>query len=168
MKKLTTNGVKWLKIVHLVVLVLMMGGIICSTLLRATMKLTSFDEVLTTYKLLQHISDYVVRYGAQGLLFTGIAYSVFTNWGFFKHTWVTVKWVAFMGQTVFGIFFIDRWMVKNLSLLEAEGQAALANPVFLQNHSLVVNGALAQIAVIVFLVWVSVAKPWRKKGAAAA
>ncbi|HWI66550.1 MAG TPA: hypothetical protein VNT75_32375 [Symbiobacteriaceae bacterium] len=166
MKKLSTNGVKWLKIVHLVVLVLMMGGIICSTLVRATMPLAPFDEVYVTYRMLQGISDNVVRWGAQGLLLTGIAYSIFTNWGFFKHTWVAVKWVAFMAQTVFGIFFIDHWMVKNLALLEAEGTAALTNPVFLQNHALVKYGGMAQIVVIVILVWVSVAKPWRKKAAA--
>ncbi|HYF77782.1 MAG TPA: hypothetical protein VD973_11650 [Symbiobacteriaceae bacterium] len=166
MKKLSTNGVKWLKIIHLVVLVLMMGGIICSTILRVSLRLTSLDEVLVTYRMLQGISDYVVRYGAQGLLLTGLAYSLLTNWGFFKHTWVTVKWAAFMLQTIFGIFFIDRWMVQNLALLETDGSAALTSPVFPQNHALIKYGAMVQIGVIVFLVWVSVVKPWRRRAAA--
>lgn len=166
MKQLSTAGVKWLKIVHLVVLVLMLGGIISSTILRVSLKLTSFDEVLVTYRMLQSLSDNVIRYGAVGLLLTGLGYSILTNWGFFKHRWVTVKWIVFMGQTVFGIVFIDRWMVKNLDLLETDGGAALTNPLFLHNHALVQYGAMVQIAAIIFLVWVSVVKPWRKKAAA--
>lgn len=163
MKKLTTTGQKWLKTVHLIVLVLMLGGIISSLVLRLGLRLTDYSQVLFTYRLMLLVSDYVIRYGAKGILLTGIVYSVWTNWGFFRYRWVTVKWAVFLGQTVFGIACIDRWMVANLRLLEAGGPAALTDPVFVQQHAWMQWGAIAQVAAILFLTWVSVFKPWKQR-----
>ncbi len=163
MRKLSAKGVKWLKISHLVLMVLMLGGIISSVVLRIRLTLDTFDEVYVTYKMLQDISDHVVRYGAQGLLITGILYSVWTSWGFFRYRWVMVKWVLFVLQTVFGIFGIDRWMVENLAMLETQNSLALSNPDFVHNHLLMQYGAIAQGVVTVFLICVSVFKPWNRK-----
>lgn len=163
MKKMGTVGLKWLKISHLVLVVLMLGGIISSLALRLTLKLTTFDEVYLTYKMLYNISDYVIRYGAVGLFITGIVYGVWTNWGWFKHRWITVKWIVFVLQTIFGVFFIDRWMTANVSMLEAERSMALSNPAFVHNHLLIQGGAIAQSVAIIFLIGVSVFKPWRQR-----
>jgi hypothetical protein len=163
MKKMDSNGLKWLKIVHIVVLILMFGGIISSTIMRISLPLTNFEHVYAAYTMMMNISDYVVRYGAQGLLLTGIVYGVWTNWGFFRYRWVTVKWAIFMAQTIFGIVFVDRWMVHNMSLLEAERAMALTDPVFVQNHSMIKAGAMGQSGLLLFLIWVSVFKPWKKK-----
>lgn len=163
MKKFGVSGSRWLKIVHLVVMILMLGGIISTLALRWGLDLTSYDEVYHSYRVLLRISDNVIRWGAQGLLVTGLVYGIWTNWGWFKYKWITVKWIIFMGQTIFGIFFIDRWMVENMSLLESEGRLALSNPIFLNNHWSIQIGATVQTALILFLVWVSVVKPWKKK-----
>jgi hypothetical protein len=74
-----------------------------------------------------------------------------------------VKWGVFIFQTVFGIFFIDRWMVANMHLLQTEESLALSNPLFLHNELLIKSGAMVQIALLVFLIAISVIKPWRKR-----
>ena len=38
------------------------------------------------------IDDFVIIPGGVGSLLTGLLYSIFTNWGWFKHKWVTTKW----------------------------------------------------------------------------
>lgn len=43
---------------------------------------------------------------------------------------------------------------------------ALANATFLQNHWLMQVGAAVQSVFILFLIWVSVFKPWKKKAEA--
>lgn len=163
MKKLGPLGTKWLRIIHLVFVALMFGGIISSVALRFPLQLTAFDEVNITYKSLKIISDHIIRYGAQGIILTGLIYSIWTNWGFIKHKLVAVKWVVFIAQTLFGILFVDRWMEKNISMLNTEQTLALTNAAFIQNHSLIQSGAIAQIAVIIFLICISVLKPWKKK-----
>lgn len=163
MKKLGSVGIKYLKICHIVFVMLMFGGIISSVVLRFGFPLTEFDQVNISYENLKIISDHVIRYGAQGIIITSLIYSIWTPWGFKKYNWVAVKWIIFVGQTLLGIFFVDRWIEKNISMLETEKGLALTNPAFLHNHTLITFGAFAQILLIIILIWLSVFKPWTKR-----
>ncbi|WP_019004937.1 hypothetical protein [Cohnella laeviribosi] len=162
-RKIGLKGMKWLKIIHLVLVVLMLGGIVSSVAIRLGVHPESYEETVLVYRVLQTVSDQIIRYGGFGILLIGLVYSIWTNWGFFKHKWILVKWIVFIAQTVFGIQFIDRWMVENLSLLETEKAAALSNPVFLHNETLIRYGAMTQTGLLLFLIAISVFKPWRKK-----
>lgn len=42
---------------------------------------------------LKFLDDYMVIVGANGCLLTGLVYSIFTNFGFVKFRWVTIKWL---------------------------------------------------------------------------
>lgn len=152
-----------LKILHLVLMVLFLGGILSSIALSLTTNLANFDVTYHTYKSLIIISDNIVRNGAVGTLLLGVVYGFFTTWGFFKHKWLTVKWIIFIVQTFLGIFMVDRLMVANMALLESEKAMALNNPVFLHNHFLRQYIVIAQIALTLFIVIISVIKPWRSK-----
>lgn len=105
----------------------------------------------------------MIRYGAQGILLTALVYSLWTPWGFAKYRWVLVKWVVFVGQTLFGIFFVDRRMSTNLSLLDGGGTSVLSAPAFLANHRSVLIGAIIQVSCILVLLCLSVLKPWRSR-----
>ncbi|MBB6214251.1 hypothetical protein HNQ80_000320 [Anaerosolibacter carboniphilus] len=163
MKKLGSQGLKWLKIVHILLIILFLGGIISTLAINSHLKISTFDEAYATYKSSIIISDYVVKYGAQGTLIIGIVYGVFTNWGFLKHRWIAVKWLFWIAQTFIGIFVVDRLMVANMAILEAEKVKALSNPVFLQNHTTRQYVVIVQIVLSTFLICISILKPWRKK-----
>jgi hypothetical protein len=165
MKKLGSQGLKWLKILHVLLIVLFWGGIISSLAINSNLKISTFDEAYISYKTSIIISDYVVKYGAQGTLIIGIIYGVFTNWGFFKHKWIAVKWFVWIAQTFIGIFVVDRLMGANMAILEAEKGMALSNPIFLQNHIIRQYVVIAQIVLAIFLICISVLKPWKKKSA---
>jgi hypothetical protein len=138
-------AMKWLKILHLFLVALFFGGILSSLALTLRLNLSSFDEVYSAYNSIMIISDHIVEYGAQGTLILGVVYGVLTTWGFFKHKWLTVKWVVFIAQTFAGILVVDKLMVANMTLLETERSAALSNPIFLQNHFLRQAVVIAQI-----------------------
>ncbi|MGG3561181.1 DUF2269 family protein [Neobacillus rhizosphaerae] len=163
MKKLGPTGMKWLKIVHIVLVALFFGGIMSSTALSFWPKSSAFLETFEIYKHMVTISDLIVRTGAVGTLLVGIVYSVMTPWGFFKHRWVTVKWGLFVGQTVVGIFVVDRLMMANMALLETERSQALMNPVFIENETLRQYAVIFQVVVTLFIFCISVFKPWKKK-----
>ncbi|MFZ5967331.1 MAG: DUF2269 domain-containing protein [Bacillota bacterium] len=166
MKKLGTQGLKWLKIIHILLIVLFLGGIISTLAINFNLKISTFDEAYVSYTTSIIISDYVIKYGAQGTLIIGIIYGVFTNWGFFKHKWIAAKWFVWIAQTFIGIFVVDRFMVANMTILEAEKDMALSNPIFLQNHSIRQYVVIVQIVLSIFLICISVLKPWKKKSAA--
>jgi uncharacterized membrane protein len=166
MKKIGAQGTKWLKIAHIISVTLWFGGIISLVALRSGINLSVYEEVNATYQSMRVIDDYIIRNGAQGILLTSIIYSIWTNWGFFKNRWVAVKWVVFLAQMLFGIIFLNTWVGANISMLSAEKGLALSNPVFIQNHSFIQIGAISQIILVIFLICVSVLKPWKKKNVA--
>lgn len=163
MKKLGTKATRWLKIPHIILVSLFFGGIMSSLVLNYTMEMAAYDQTLELYKNVVTISDYIVRIGAVGTLLIGFIYGLFTNWGFFKHRWVTVKWVLFIIQTFVGIKIVDELMMENMALLEMEGSKALSNPVFIDNHTIRQYAVYFQVAVTVFIFGISVLRPWKKK-----
>lgn len=161
--KFGPNGMKGLKILHIFLAVLFLGGILSSFSLNANLNLSNYNDVYMTYKSLNIISDNIVKIGAQGTILLGVVYGLFTQWGFIKHKWLAVKWGLFIAQTFIGILVVDKLMVANLVLLETGNAATLSNPVFIQNHYIRQYVVVAQIAFTIFALFVSVIKPWRNK-----
>ncbi|THE13472.1 DUF2269 family protein [Bacillus timonensis] len=163
MKKIGPKGMKWLKIIHVFLVVLFFGGILSSLSLNLYLDFTEFNESYLGYKTIVIISDHIVRWGAIGTLLVGLIYGFFTNWGFFKHRWVGTKIVLYIIQTIVGIFIIDKLMITNMELLETQRELALTNPEFIQNHVIRQYAVYFQIAVTIFIFIISYIKPWRKK-----
>ncbi|MGG1396851.1 hypothetical protein ABE288_03190 [Bacillus salipaludis] len=112
MKKFCPFGMKWLKVIHIMLVALFFGGIMSSSFaLNYGITLATFDETFETYKRIVIISDQIVRIGAVGTLLVGFIYGFFTNWGFFKQRGVTVKWILFIIQTISHLFlsFLHLW-----------------------------------------------------------
>ncbi|MEJ9280130.1 DUF2269 family protein [Ureibacillus thermosphaericus] len=163
MKKIGPKGMKWLKIIHVFLVVVFFGGILSSIVLNLHIDFTKYDESYLGYKNMMILSDYIVRLGAVGTLLIGFVYGFFTNWGFFKHRWVGVKFVLYIIQTIVGIFIVDELMVRNMELLEAQKEMAISNPTFVQNHKVMQSAVFFQITVTIFIFVISYLKPWRKK-----
>ncbi|HEU0294614.1 MAG TPA: hypothetical protein VFR47_17875 [Anaerolineales bacterium] len=163
MPKFGPLGLKLLKMLHLLMIVLFLGGILSSFALMMKLDLSKFDEVYLTYKNFSVISNHVVQIGAQGTILLGAIYGFFTRWGFIKHKWLVVKWILFIIQTFVGILIVDKLMVANIALLETEKVLALSDPVFLHNHFLWLYVAIAQIGLTLFALILSVLKPGRSR-----
>lgn len=166
MKKLGNKSLRWLKIIHVFLVILFFGGIMSSLALNLLLDFTEYNESHLGYKSIVLISDHIVRYGAVGTLIVALVYGFFTDWGFFKHRWVGVKFILYLIQTMVGIFVIDKLMIANMELLETQRELALNNPVFWQNHEVRQYAVLFQVAVTLFVLIISVMRPWKKKKAA--
>jgi hypothetical protein len=163
MRKFGSLGLKLLKMSHMLLIVLFLGGILSSFALIMKLNLSNFDEVYLTYKSFNIISDNVVKLGAQGTILLGAVYGFFTKWGFIKHKWLAVKWILFIAQTFIGILVVDKLMMANLALLETEKVLALSDPVFIHNHFLRLYVVIAQIGLTLFALVLSVLKPGRSR-----
>jgi hypothetical protein len=163
MWKFGSLGLKILKMSHLLLIVLFLGGILSSFALILRLDLSNFEEVYVTYRSFNVISDNVVKLGAQGTILLGAAYGFFTKWGFVKHKWLAVKWLLFIVQTFIGILVVDKLMVANLALLEAEKALALSDPIFLHNHYVRFYVVIGQIGLTLLALILSVLKPGRSR-----
>lgn len=163
MKKFGSTGLRILKMFHILMIVLFLGGILSSFALLVKLNLSDYDEVYMSYKIFNIISDNVVKMGAQGTIVLGAIYGFFTRWGFIKHKWLAVKWILFIVQTFVGIFVVDKLMVANTAVLETEGVMALSNPVFIQNHHVRTYVVIAQIGLTLLALILSVLKPGKSR-----
>jgi len=108
------------------------------------------------------IDDLVVIPGAMGSLATGLLYSLFTPWGFFKHRWVAVKWGITVYGILFGTFFLGPWL-NSLPPVSGElGAGALDNYAYMRARGLNSVWGGFQVATLLFALFISVLKPWRR------
>ena len=163
MWKFGSLSLKILKMFHILLIVLFLGGILSSFALILNLDLSNFVDVYSRYKVFNIISGNVVKIGAQGTILLGAIYGIFTRWGFIRHKWLGLKWLLFIAQTFIGILVVDKLMVSNLTLLEAEQSLALTNPVFIHNHYLRLYVVIGQIALTLFALILSVLKPGRNR-----
>ncbi len=163
MLKLQAKGLKWLKGFHLIAVSCWIGGGIALILLYFLKNGVTDGGVLYGINQSIHFVDrnIVVIPGAFGCLITGFLFSIFSNWGFFKHGWMIFKWIVTIVAILFGTFFLGPWERAMMHLSGTLGISSLSNPEYLHNQKMnLIFGAL-QILVLMIVVFISIFKPWK-------
>ncbi len=164
MKKLGPKGLKWLKGIHLLCVACWIGGAISLLSLYFLKNDVSDGAVLYGINRSIHHVDMliIVIPGAIGCLLTGLIYSVFSHWGFFKHHWISFKWIVTVAIILFGTFFLGPWETTMMEISGERGMAALTDPAYLYNQRMNLIFGSLQAAVLVVTLFVSIFKPWKK------
>jgi len=162
MEKLSTNGVKILKIFHLIFSMMWVVGVMAMAIL-AMQKAQSGDELYTLLRISRIIDDTLVIPGAILTVITAIVYGMFTNWGFFKHKWIIVKWVLAILIIIAGTFYFSPLLDNSLEIADTTRGLALNNEEVLQNSRITLLGAFVQGSLLIFVIVISVIKPWKAK-----
>ncbi len=152
---------RWLKALHVLLAAIMTGGIAAALALVLLRKSVPVSRDPFPYDLAVYVlfTD-VVSWAFYALLLTGLAYSLFTGWGFLRYRWVSVKWLGFAA------LFAAAWMGLGPAVhgLVALSDAGLPDAAARNAHA--AHGARAGGWLGVFLaglagmVAVSVLKPW--------
>jgi hypothetical protein len=105
----------------------------------------------------------VVIPGAFGCLATGLVYSIFSNWGFFKHNFLIFKWIVTVSAILFGTFWLGPWETKMMEISGKLGMAALQDREYLYNQRMNLLFGGLQCLVLMVTVFISIFKPWKRK-----
>lgn len=162
MKKLGAKGIKVLKTCHLLVVMIWVVGVAAMAIINLITP-QSGDELYMTFYISRLVDDTLVIPGAILTIITAIVYGAFTNWGFFKHRWITVKWIISILVIVVGTFYFSPKLDSSLEIANELRDTAFTNPELIWNHQVSLIGAFVQASVLIFLVVISVFKPWKKK-----
>lgn len=100
--------------------------------------------------------------GTMLTVLTGITYGAFTNYGFFKFRWITVKWIVGVAVILSGTFIFHPDSLKLISIIESNADGVFRNPQMMASFYQGRITTLVQGLFLVFLVVISVFKPWRK------
>jgi uncharacterized membrane protein len=163
MLKLGAGGQKWLKGLHLCTAACWVGGGIALILLYFLKPgATDGRELYGMNRAIHHVDMAVVVVpGAFGCLLTGLAYSLFTGFGFFRHGWLIFKWIVTVTAIVFGTVCLGPWETAMMHISGELGMDALRDGAYLFNQKMNFIWGLVQVAVLVATVFVSVFKPWK-------
>lgn len=165
MIKLKSKGLKWLKGFHLITVSCWIGGAVSLLLLYFLKNGVNDGSVLYGINQSIHHVDMtvVVIPGAIGCLLTGLLYSLFSNWGFFKHKWLIFKWIVTITAILFGTFYLGPWETKMMEISGELGLAALADKEYLYNQRMNLYFGLLQCLTLLVTLFVSIFKPWRSR-----
>ena len=88
----------------------------------------------------------------------GLIYSIFTNWGFLKHKWVTIKWLSvIVTGCLIGVGSISR-----MQSAIARAESGNFNGGFTDGYAPLIFTAL-QILVMIVMIILSVYKPFKSE-----
>jgi len=165
MPKLGAGGLRWLKGFHLISVSCWIGGAVALILLYFLKNGVTDGGILYGINQSIHHVDMVVVVipGAFGCLVTGFLYSAFSNWGFFKHKWLTIKWIVTVAAILFGTFFLGPWETKMMEISGKLGMASLNDQSYLFSQKMNVIFGGIQCIVLIITVFISIFKPWKKK-----
>lgn len=164
MYKLKKNGLKWLKIVHLFAACCWIGGAMALTTLNLCQPQAKSQEMLHGMNHAAHLVDVwvIIIPGANGCLLTGLIYGLFTNWGFFKHRWMTMKWILTILAMLSGTFMLGVWEGEMLAMSGVTESRSLDDEAYLTIKGKHALFSFVQLSMLVFMVYLSVFKPWKK------
>ena len=162
MNKLSSKAQRWLKSVHVFFACLWVGGAITITLMNFFINASDGMQLYGINLSMKFVDDFIIIPGAVGSLLTGLIYSLFTNWGWFKHNWIIVKWVINMTGVIFGTFWLGPWLNSLPPMAKDQGLQALTNKTYIYNQDMLYCWGTFQAATIIFALFISVLKPWKK------
>ncbi len=163
MKKLSAKGQRWLKCLHIYTACVWVGCATTLSIMQLFVKPENGSELYGILATLDFIDLFILVPGAIGTFLTALVYSIWTNWGWFKHNWIIVKWIICTFGIVFGTFWLGPWMSGNVHIAKDLGMEALTDPQYLSNRNNSIMFGTLQACTVIFSVFISVLKPWKKK-----
>lgn len=164
MKMLTLNEMKTLKTFHLIFIMMWTVGVMIMGMLYWSPSESSLEFLYNQQTAL--MIDYIfVIPGAILTVITGAIYGFKTKWGFFKYKWLKVKWIIGVAIILIGTFVLHPLALDIIDQSRQSANESICFPsdYFGAKHGIVNIAALLQALGLLFLVGVSVFKPWNKK-----
>ena len=163
MKKLTGKWIKILKITHLLFAIMWTGGALGMIVLMLATSPQDSHELYMRSLALKLIDDWLIIPGGIAITISGIIYGIWTNWSFFKHRWITVKWILVVFMMLSGTFLMGPWVNNNVYPVENIPNYTLENSEFFSNISQTILWATIQVACLITVIIISVFKPWKSQ-----
>lgn len=163
MKTMSPKAQRWLKIVHILLAALWLASAIILVLVPLVVKPDKGNTIYGVMLTLKFIDDFVIIPAANGCLLTGLIYSIWTHWGFFKHRWILVKWIITLYGIIVGTIWLGPWMNAMTATAGEIGSAALSDPVFMDHRFMNILWGGIQATTLLFALTISILKPWKKQ-----
>lgn len=155
---MNNKSMKWLRTLHMISAGIWFGATVCIGVLSAICFFSLNEtDFLITVPLVPELYQKTILPIAIFTILQGFIYGFFTNWGFFKHKWVLLKWSSILllipciGVGTIGQIF---------SVIDKVNTSGFDGGFY--DGGLVLLFISIQIFIMLVMIWVSVFKPWKK------
>lgn len=164
MNKLTVKQKNWLLSGHVASGGIWFGTSLCMVLIASSNQQTgNGDELYAINSVLKLLDDWIIIPSATLSLVTGALLCWLTIWGFTKHYWVIVKWVATVTLIIAGTVWLGPWTNAVTAISQTERLQALQNPLYTWDRNTLIVGAIVQTICLLAIIGISVLKPWGRR-----
>ncbi len=166
MKQLSITQKKWLKSVHLLVAgIWVTTGLIMFLLHFLRSRVETGAQLYLMNQIIHFIDMKILVPAAMLSLLTGWVYSQFTKWCYFKHGWMTFKWVITLLIIILGTIFSGPWISEMVRISGELGMDALNNAEYQWfDKNQTIMGVCMNVTLII-TIFISVFKPKKAKAA---
>lgn len=153
---------RWLKFLHITAAALWGGGSTSVIIIACLFHPANYAELYAKYMCLFYIDFFVIGTGAGGCFLTGIVYSHYTSWGYFKHWWIALKWGLLLIYMGVGMLWFMPWLSKAID--EAQSQPPLSPVAGETLQAIVIHNTITvvHICLVILIMILSVKKPFGK------
>ncbi|UCE07720.1 MAG: FMN-binding protein [bacterium] len=158
---LNKSGKKILLSLHIILISIWLGNLISIIL----MQLSKHYCLVATHfsvvdRLIFILFDSIVMNISIVVAITGLLFSMFTNWGFFKFYWIGIKWFTIFFLAGIIMFFASPAINGMASLSDVFRQECISHPEYLKFEQGTIIYTSLQLTLLVVVIFLSVFKPW--------
>lgn len=162
MEKLGKKGLRILKILHIMFAIMWIGGVMALVSLQLGVHPDGIEAMRNAAVSHLAIDEYFLIPGGIGIVVTAITYGIFTRWGFFQHRWLTVKWILTILLVIIGVGYMGVTIKENMVVAQQLLDGLGAGKTYWHNVYGVAVSGIIQIIGFIYIVSISVIKPWKK------
>ena len=155
-KKLSVKGYRIIKIIHILSAAVWIGASAIGLFLLTV--LLNRDNLLPILSAVHNIDLLVIVPVNLITFITGIIFSRFTQWGFFKHRWITLKYIINLIPITGGFVFASA-IINMLSIADKIGEEALFDPSFILSKNIFMWAFIIILLLLITAVCLTVFKP---------
>ena len=155
--KLSAIGYKIVKIIHILSVSIWIGSAVIGLfLLTVVLDKNNLSEILSAV----HYIDLLIIIPTNLTAFiTGIIFSQFTEWRFFKHKWIILKYIINLIPITGGAFIFAPSIINMLSIADKFGENALINSSFILSRNIFTGAFIVILMLLITAVCITVIKP---------
>ena len=159
---LEKTGRRWLRVIHIVFIASLMGGLASILAIHVLPGLDTRQLFIANYSIYS-LFNMVVTWSFYGVVTTGLIYSVFTHWGLTKHWWIIGKWTG----TVALFILVWIWLgpaINGMVALSDIGMQESAVPHDYTEYHNTLTPVIAVALLIMFtLISITIFRPWGQR-----
>ncbi|MDR2507392.1 MAG: DUF2269 family protein [Candidatus Accumulibacter sp.] len=157
MKKLSGQGYKIIKTIHILSASIWIGaGVVVLFMLSVVLNRNNMPEILLAI----HYVDLLIIIPSNLLTFvTGMVFSKFSGWGFFRHRWIMAKYAINFVPVILGGIILAPSMLDMLSIIEKTGEGAIFDPRFIESRNRLMGAFVIILVLLIMAVCLTVVKP---------